>query len=52
MGLYRGQVDHRAHHGPVVTSSLFFSMEEGINISGWWLSPTPLKNDGIRQLRT
>jgi hypothetical protein len=19
-------------------------------ISGWWLSPTPLKNDGVRQL--
>ena len=21
-------------------------------ISGWWLSPTPLKNDGLRQLFT
>ena len=21
-----------------------------IYISGWWLSPTPLKNDGVRQL--
>jgi preprotein translocase subunit Sec63 len=20
------------------------------NITGWWLSPTPLKNDGVRQL--
>ena len=19
-------------------------------ITGWWLSPTPLKNDGVRQL--
>jgi len=19
-------------------------------LSGWWLSPTPLKNDGVRQL--
>ena len=21
-------------------------------ITGWWLSPTPLKNDGVRQLGT
>ena len=22
----------------------------GLLQSGWWLSPTPLKNDGVRQL--
>ena len=22
----------------------------GILLAGWWLSPTPLKNDGVRQL--
>jgi hypothetical protein len=28
----------------------FFGFDSSQVFTGWWLSPTPLKNDGVRQL--
>jgi hypothetical protein len=29
---------------------IFVTGDGPISLAGWWLSPTPLKNDGVRQL--
>ena len=36
-------------HGGLSTSILVYRSEYK-SISGWWFQPTPLKNDGVRQL--
>ena len=33
----------------MVNDDGYYMVNAGQNITGWWLSPTPLKYDGVRQ---